>query len=127
MKFLAIIFIFFFTCTQVKAECRLSDIKSIMGGDYTVDDLRGSLLTSNSRYVLIIYGKYTNAAGVSKGYSFIYDYSYCAATNFYEFGSVNQGIKEAVQTAPNGPVYMLGYNQPDENDPSSLTETVIAL
>ena len=114
--------------SRVRADCRFSDIKSIMGGDYIVDDMRGSYVTYSDRNALLVYGKYTNTDAVSKGYAFIYDYSYCAASNFFEFAEVNQGIKEAFNPTKEADyVYLLGYNLPDPDVPETLEEVIFRL
>ena len=39
------------------ADCRLSDIKNVIGGaDYTVDDITASVITFNTQSILVVAG-----------------------------------------------------------------------
>ena len=61
-------------------ECRLSDIKTIIGGrDYSVDYMRGSYFEHADRYMLLAYGRLTINGG-SQGFLFLYDYNICESS-----------------------------------------------
>jgi hypothetical protein len=41
----------------VNADCRLSDIKNVIGGaEYTVDDITASVITVDTRSILVVAG-----------------------------------------------------------------------
>lgn len=64
---------------QSSEECRLSDIKTIIGGsDYTVDEMRGLYFEHAQRYMLMGFGRLTvTTDGISKAFLFLYDYTLC--------------------------------------------------
>ena len=43
--------------SAVNADCRLSDIKNVIGGaDYTVDDITASVITFDTQSILVVAG-----------------------------------------------------------------------
>jgi len=90
-------------------ECRLTDIKSIIGGpDYAVDEVRGIHFVHKGRDQLLVFGKFTTSDGVSKSFVFLHDYLYCQTTDVLQFSGANQGFKEAYVDTES--IYLLGYH-----------------
>ena len=83
-----------------KQNCKVSDIKTIMGGNYSVeslsvDSLEARNATSNEDVsVLISFGAYRNFDEISSAFAFIYDYMNCKTSAVMEFSGINQGIQE---------------------------------
>jgi len=51
-----------FCARTTVTECRLSDIKSMIGGqDYTVDEMRGIHFIHETRDQLLVFGRFTTS------------------------------------------------------------------
>ena len=106
-------------------ECRMADVKNIIGGpDYTVDKMLVAHQSQDTWHQMIVGGRFTvNETQETGAYLYSYEYLTCEVVHQLEFANVNQGW-HAIQIQ-NDFTYVVGYHYDEETD--NIFEVVVII